>query len=172
MKRLFIIFFTIFVFSFLNFSCKTISAAGNASRNKKANYGYAQKVPEISVDKYLPGRVWILSGCKFKDDFRMLSADLKISRILFRDNGKFEATSGINSYYGTWKIRRKLNKFEYKFSLKVKQTRNIDSTNTIGIPFDKAFQNALYKIDLIEVDQYSIRFYSKDRDLLLHFVRS
>ncbi len=160
------------MFSFLSFSCKTVSEAGNANANKKSAYGYAQKVPEIPVDEYLPGRVWILSGCKFKDEFRMLSADLKTSRILFRSNGKFEATSGINGYYGTWKIRRKLNKFEYKFSLKVKETKNIDATNTIGLPFDKAFKNALHKIDIIEVDQYSIRFYSKDKDLLLHFVRS
>ncbi len=176
MKRLPIISFVIVLLIISLFSCKTVTESNaktdNLGLKAKPKYDYEQLAPNVPLDEYLMERVWILAGCKFNDEFKIFSANLTTSRIIFLPGNKFEATSGINNYYGSWSVAKRLNKFKYKCILKIKKTENVDKSNTIGIPFDKSFNQSLEEVFIIEVDQYSIRFYSEKNDYLLHFVRS
>ncbi len=176
MKRFIIILITILFFSVSFFSCSTVKENSKSKKTtvarQKKKYDYEQKAPEPPINKYLTKRVWILAGSKFKDEFKTFSANLTTSRIRFVDNNTFEATSGISNYSGKWKLKKQLNEFEYKFMLNITGIKNIDNSNTIGIPFDKSFKENLKEVFIIEIDQYSIRFYSRDEELLLHFIRS
>ncbi len=176
MKRFIVIFITFLFFTASFFSCATLKGNSNIKKTSvtrnNPKYGYEQKAPNPPINEYLEKRVWILAGCKFNDDFKTFSANLTSSRIRFIDGGKFEATSGINNYYGEWKLKKTLNDFEHRVVFKISNVKNIDASNTIGIPFDKAFRENLESCSVIEIDQYSIRYYSKDGELLLHFIRS
>lgn len=176
MKRLFLLFFIASVC--LAFSAcktvKTVSAAKSPHAEHPAkikDYGYKQQPPEAPVQDYLTERIWRLAGINMSGNFLSLDANMDTAKINFLKNGKFEATSGITSYSGTWKKGHKKDELNYVFSMSINSEKILDSSNTIGLPFDKAFMNNLKNTAFAEIDQISIRFYSNDEELLLHFVR-
>ncbi|WP_253692294.1 MULTISPECIES: hypothetical protein [unclassified Treponema] len=121
---------------------------------------------------YLTERVWRLAGCSFENGVYMpLDANMSASRINFLKNGTFEAASGITNYAGTWKHKQSKNQAEASFRFQISSKKLADPSNTIGKPFDAAFEQNLKNTESIQISVNEIKFYSKDGELLLHFIR-
>ncbi|UTC74632.1 hypothetical protein E4O03_10535 [Treponema sp. OMZ 792] len=167
MKKNIYFLFLITIFLILTMSCETFNSAQGIKTSKEH-----KRKADISIpfDEYLAERVWRLAGCYFENGhYVQLDANLTESRINFFSDGKFEATTGITNYKGTWKHKK--NRTESPFRFQITEKKLVDPSNTIGKAFDKAFEKNLINTDIIEINENEIKFYSKKEELLLSFVR-
>lgn len=161
MKRNLYFLFLITIFLTFTLSCETFNAAAGKKTLKE------QDSISVPFDQYLTERVWRLAGCYFENDlYVQLDANLTSSRINFFYNGKFQATTGITNYEGTWKHKKNSS---FKFQITGKKL--IDPSNTIGKSFDSSFEKNLINTDRIEITKNEIKFYAKEGKLLLRFIR-
>lgn len=168
MKRNFVLLLIIIILMLIS-SCETLKYV------QKENPGASRQqegLVSAPVDEYITERVWRLAGCYLENgQYMFLDANMSGSRINFLKNGKFEATSGITDYTGIWKQKTKTKQTDYFFNFQINEKKHIDPSNTIGKPFDKAFEQNLKNTELLKISVKEIKFYSKDEELLLHFIR-
>ncbi|UTC62888.1 hypothetical protein E4O00_10520 [Treponema sp. OMZ 788] len=166
MKKNIYFLFLISIFLIFTWSCETFNSAQDIKTSKE-NKGKEEGIP---FDEYLAERVWRLAGCYFENgQYVQLDANLTKSRINFFKDGKFEATTGITNYEGSWTKTRK-NSEEF-FTFQINGKKLADPSNIIGKPFDASFERNLINIDKLTITENEIKFYSKEGELLLHFVR-
>lgn len=166
---LFFVLACLYCLSFL--SCKTISPSMNNRSNETKNIsGKIQKDNFIPIKDHLTGRIWRLAGINISGNFFGLDANMEAGKINFLTSGKFESTTGIASYEGMWKKWRIKNN-RFSFLLQVNSRKVLDPENTIGKEFDNAFMNNLKNTIYAEISQNDLKFYSKDEDVILHFIR-
>ena len=161
MKKNLYFLFLITAFLIFILSCETFNAANSKKTLKE------QDSISVPFDEYLTERVWRLAGCYFENGlYVQLDANLTSSRINFFYNGKFQATTGITNYEGTWKYKK-----DSSFKFQITGKKLIDPSNKIGKSFDSSFERNLINTYRIEISKNEIKFYSKEGELLLRFIR-
>ena len=161
MKRNLYFLFLITAFLIFTLSCETFNAANSKKTLKE------QDRISVPLDEYLTERVWRLAGCYSENGlYVQLDANLTSSRINFFYNGKFQATTGITNYEGTWKYKK-----DSSFKFQITGKKLIDHSNKIGKSFDSSFERNLINTYRIEISKNEIKFYSKEGELLLRFIR-
>lgn len=164
MKKNLYFLFLITAFLIFTLSCETFNAATGKKTLKE------QDSISGPLDEYLTERVWSLAGCYSENGlYVQLDANLTSSRINFFYNGKFQATTGRTHYEGTWK--QKKNKKDSPFKFQITEKKLIDPSNMIGKSFDSSFEKNLINTGQIEITKNEIKFYSKEGELLLRFIR-
>ena len=164
MKKNLYFLFLITAFLIFTLSCETFNAANSKKTLKE------QDSISVPLDEYLTERVWRLAGCYSENGlYVQLDANLTSSRINFFYNGKFQATTGRTHYEGTWK--QKKNKKDSPFKFQITEKKLIDPSNMIGKSFDSSFEKNLINTGQIEITKNEIKFYSKEGELLLRFIR-
>jgi len=168
MKRNFILLLAMMSFVLIG-SCKTLKSAQTESQ---IDNQLKKEFISVPLDEYITERVWRLAGCCLENgQYIFLDANMNASRIKFLKDGKFEAASGITNYTGIWKQKTKTKQTEYFFNFQINEKKHVDPSNTIGRPFDKAFELNLKNTGLLKLIVNEIKLYSKDGKLLLHFIR-
>lgn len=168
MKRSFILLLTIMSIVLIG-SCETLKST---QKEDKRSSQLKEKIVLAPLDEYITERVWRLAGCYLENgQYMFLDANMLTSRIKFLKDGKFEATSGISDYTGIWKQKTKTKQTEYFFNFQINEKKHVDPSNTIGKPFDKAFEQNLKNTEILRLTVNEIKLYSKDGELLLHFIR-
>lgn len=161
MKKNLYFLFLITAFLIFTLSCETFNAANSKKTLKE------QDRISVPLDEYLTERVWRLAGCYSENGlYVQLDANLTSSRINFFYNGKFQATTGITNYEGTWKYKK-----DSSFKFQITGKKLIDHSNKIGKSFDSSFERNLINTYRIEISKNEIKFYSKEGELLLRFIR-
>lgn len=161
MKKNLYFLFLITAFLIFILSCETFNAANSKKPLKE------QDSISGPLDEYLTERVWRLAGCYSENGlYVQLDANLTSSRINFFYNGKFQATTGITNYEGTWKYKK-----DSSFKFQITGKKLIDHSNKIGKSFDSSFERNLINTYRIEISKNEIKFYSKEGELLLRFIR-
>lgn len=161
MKKNLYFLFLITIFLIFTLSCETFNAANSKKTLKE------QDRISVPFDEYLTERVWRLAGCYSENGlYVQLDANLTSSRINFFYNGKFQATTGITNYEGTWKYKK-----DSSFKFQITGKKLIDHSNKIGKSFDSSFERNLINTYRIEISKNEIKFYSKEGELLLRFIR-
>lgn len=172
MVKLYTLFFsTVLLCAFLIGSCKTVDKSSSPRTPENKNLNDELQLYSLPIKEHLTERVWVLAGIKIENDFMPLDANMRSGKLNFLPNEKFKATSGITVYYGTWGKGIKKSEYNYNFSIKIDSSETIDYSNTIGKPFDEAFRKNLEEIVSAEINRTSIKFYSKNGELILHFIR-
>ncbi|MGI5085590.1 hypothetical protein [Treponema putidum] len=168
MKRNFILLFAMMSLVLIG-SCKTLKSAQKENQiDNQLKEGFVS----VPLDEYITERVWRLAGCCLENgQYIFLDANMNTSRIKFLKDGKFEAASGITNYTGIWKQKTKTKQTEYFFNFQIHEKKHVDPSNTIGIPFDKAFEQNLKNTAILKLTVNEIKLYSKDGELLLNFIR-
>ena len=168
MKRSFILLLTMISLVLIG-SCKTLKSV---QKENQIDNQLKKEFVSAPLDEYITARVWRLAGCCLENgQYIFLDANMNASRIKFLKDGKFEAASGITDYTGIWKQKTKAKQTEYFFNFQINEKKHVDPSNTIGRPFDKAFEQNLKNTEILKLKVNEIKLYSKDGELLLHFIR-
>ena len=161
--------FILFTLYFSTLSCMELASLKEETQ-KSRQKEYSRKAYGISADEHLTERVWVLAACYFEGSLQVLDANMTESRLKFSADDTFKAANGISSYNGTWKKGLKKDVFHH-FSFYITERKTEDPSNTVGKPFDEAFLHNFMKTKFAEIDRTELKFYSKDKILLLRFIR-
>ena len=128
----------------------------------------AQKIPSITS---LAGPVWNLVGFHRESGFVPLEPGHGSSaRILFQENGRFEATTGWTVFEGSWTAKENKQRGSFTASFTPDKSFRSLAPNIAGQQFEEDFLQNLRKTKTFRLEKSAARFLDVSGQPLLDFL--
>lgn len=130
----------------------------------------ADKKP-VPIAKELSEKTWLLAGYHAGRFFVPLEpGNGTTAWIMFNSDGSINGDTGMNTFFGTWTLKKTSAESVYSLSIRVKGMTRMAAPNEIASQFEQDLIKQLEEATILKTGKDSIRLFNEQNETLLQFI--